>query len=402
VTSITRLVGRRRGIAAVVCCVAVTAATACGGDNSTSSSGGSGAKAASGKVKLPDKFVIGATLPLTGAAASYGATMRNGMETAIKEINAGGGIEGVKVEGNYQDFGAGDVAKGVSAAKQLVANKAVAIQTCYIAVPLAQEPVVTQAKTPLFVPCEGEDQLLGKDWIYHIVPTFDSEMATLEKYISDQGHKKLTILTGDTTSKEVSNYLVENWKKLTGQPANLVLLDATTTDPTPEVNKALSTKPDAMIVAVVGTLGQTVVEKLAANNVTFPLFGGIASSAYIKQITAGKLDWSFTAGQFKNSPEFLKAFKANGGKGDPGFWDSSFYTATMVTKDGLEAAIKAGQEPNGANLKAQLDKMTSFGGCCGTFSFGPEHSAAGAFSITQIKDGAAPKVVASVPAVATK
>jgi hypothetical protein len=77
----------------------------------------------------------------------------------------------------------------------------------------------------------------------------------------------------------VSNALVANWQKLSGQPAKLVLLDANTTDPTPEVSSALATNPDAMIVGVVGTLGQTVVEKLAARGVKIPLYGGIASSA---------------------------------------------------------------------------------------------------------------------------
>jgi ABC-type branched-subunit amino acid transport system substrate-binding protein len=380
----------KRWVAAAVACSVALGVTACGGGE-----GGSG-----GKAELPDKFVFGATLPLTGAAASYGATMRNGMETAVKQINANGGVSGVKVEANFQDFGAGDPARGVSAARQLVANDALAVQSCYIAVPLAQEPVATRAEVPLLIPCLGENQLLDRDWIYNVVPTFDSEMATLQQHISQQGHKRLTILTGDSTSKDVSNFLVENWEKLTGQPAELVLLDSTTTDPTPEVNKALATEPDAMIVAVVGTLGQTVVEKLAATNPSIPFFGGIASSAYLEQIAKGKLDWTFTSGEFDNSPEFLKAFEANGGKGKtPGFWDSSFYTATMVTAQALERAIKAGEEPSGAAIKKQLDSGTTFEGCCGPFKFGPGHSAGGAFAIMQIRDGAAPKKLTTLEAV---
>ena len=376
---------------AVACALALTAA-ACGSDDE-------GAAKSGGKADLPDKFVFGATLPLTGAAASYGATMRNGMETAVKQLNAEGGVSGAKIEADFQDFGAGDPAKGISTAKQLVASDAVAIQTCYIAVPLAQEPVVTQASVPLLIPCLGENQLLNKDWIYNVVPTFDSEMATLQKHIAEQGHKKLTILTGDTTSKDVSNFMVENWENLTGQKAELVLLDATTTDPTPEVSKALATNPDAMIVAVVGTLGQTVVEKLVANNAQIPFFGGIASSAYLEQITNGKLNWTFTSGEFENSPKFMEAFKANGGKGDPGFWDSSFYTATMVTAQALEKAIEAGEEPNGEAIKKQFDSGATFEGCCGPFEFGPGHSAGGVFAIMNIKDGGAPEKLQTLEAV---
>ncbi len=42
-----------------------------------------------------DTYVIGCTGPLTGSAASYGKSVQNGANLAIKEINAAGGLNGV-------------------------------------------------------------------------------------------------------------------------------------------------------------------------------------------------------------------------------------------------------------------------------------------------------------------
>lgn len=50
-----------------------------------------------------DTLVIGGIGPLTGGAAVYGQNVKNGAELAAKEINAAGGINGVKIEFKFED-----------------------------------------------------------------------------------------------------------------------------------------------------------------------------------------------------------------------------------------------------------------------------------------------------------
>lgn len=64
-------------------------------------------------------IVVGLIAPLTGPVAAYGAQVRNGVETAIDEINKNGGILGEKVVLKATDD-AGEPKQGVSAANQLV------------------------------------------------------------------------------------------------------------------------------------------------------------------------------------------------------------------------------------------------------------------------------------------
>ena len=58
-----------------------------------------------------DTIVIGGIGPLTGGAASYGTSVKNGMQIAIDEINAAGGVNGIKLELAFMD----DEAEGAKA-----------------------------------------------------------------------------------------------------------------------------------------------------------------------------------------------------------------------------------------------------------------------------------------------
>ncbi len=51
----------------------------------------------------PDIIKIGAILPLTGSAAPYGKNAQNGIEIAVQEINAAGGVNGRKIVVIYED-----------------------------------------------------------------------------------------------------------------------------------------------------------------------------------------------------------------------------------------------------------------------------------------------------------
>ncbi|WP_367565640.1 ABC transporter substrate-binding protein [Lacrimispora sp.] len=73
--------------------------TACGGNASPSGTTAAETKAASGE----GSFKIGGIGPVTGGAAIYGQAVMNGIDLAVSEINANGGINGAQIEYNFQD-----------------------------------------------------------------------------------------------------------------------------------------------------------------------------------------------------------------------------------------------------------------------------------------------------------
>lgn len=71
---------------------------ACGNDGASGSASGDGSQSADGTV-----FKIGSIGPTTGDNAIYGNAVKNGIQQAVDEINAEGGINGVKIEYQFQD-----------------------------------------------------------------------------------------------------------------------------------------------------------------------------------------------------------------------------------------------------------------------------------------------------------
>ena len=64
---------------------------ACGSDSASTSGSSS------------DTFKLGGIGPITGAAAIYGQNVKNAAQIAVDEINAAGGVNGYKLELNFQD-----------------------------------------------------------------------------------------------------------------------------------------------------------------------------------------------------------------------------------------------------------------------------------------------------------
>ena len=64
---------------------------------------GCGDKKTSGSTGSADAFKIGGIGPTTGGAAIYGTAVMNAAQLAVDEINAAGGVNGYKLELNFQD-----------------------------------------------------------------------------------------------------------------------------------------------------------------------------------------------------------------------------------------------------------------------------------------------------------
>ena len=71
------------------------------------------------KEEKEKEIKIGAILPLTGDMAKFGASFKKGIDLAVGEINAEGGIRGIKPQIIYEDD-AGESKQAVSAFRKLI------------------------------------------------------------------------------------------------------------------------------------------------------------------------------------------------------------------------------------------------------------------------------------------
>ncbi|MGN1416788.1 MAG: ABC transporter substrate-binding protein [Oscillospiraceae bacterium] len=82
-------------------CMTVPMFTACGNDAGTSTDSADGG--ASDSTAAGGTLVIGGIGPITGGAAVYGNAVKNGIQLAVDEINAAGGVNGMQLALDFQD-----------------------------------------------------------------------------------------------------------------------------------------------------------------------------------------------------------------------------------------------------------------------------------------------------------
>lgn len=147
----------------------------------------------SGDGEVPDKIVVGSTLPLTGVESKTGGLYKQGYQLAVAEVNAAGGIDvggkKVKVELKLLDD-TSDQAKAVNLAQRLITSDQVNffLGTYSTSLVEAQSTVAEQNKIP-YVNGGGAATSIyakGYKWIFGSLATVENLATTEMEWIDEQ------------------------------------------------------------------------------------------------------------------------------------------------------------------------------------------------------------------------
>src|SRR5690606_20424256 len=135
---------RRRATAATVVALSLGLA-ACSSDGGGGSSGGDLVGEGTGESCTIDAPVpVGAALSLTGGAASYGESQRNGLELATEHLNAAGGVTyELTIEDDQTD-----PRQGITVFEQLVQDSSIIIGPTLSNGAFQAQPVAQEAGVP--------------------------------------------------------------------------------------------------------------------------------------------------------------------------------------------------------------------------------------------------------------
>ncbi|MGE0718346.1 MAG: ABC transporter substrate-binding protein [Alphaproteobacteria bacterium] len=104
-----------------------------------------GTAAAQEPPKDPAVIKIGAIFAMSGQASWYGQVMSQGMRLAVDEINAKGGVDGIKLEAVIEDHKGAGGAEGVAAINRLMSIHGVkAVMTSFTGPTLGIAPIADQ------------------------------------------------------------------------------------------------------------------------------------------------------------------------------------------------------------------------------------------------------------------
>ncbi len=247
--------GRTRALRAAVALAATSMVLAgCGsdtsdGDSSSNKSDSSSSKAAKGDGTL----TVGTLLPQTGDLAFLGPPEFAGVQAAIDDINAAGGVAGKDVVQVKADSGDGtpDIA-GAQVDKLMSAKADVVVGAAASGVSLSVINKITDAGLVQFSPANTspalDDPKTDKHNLYfRTAPSDVLQGAVLANTIIEEGHQKVAILARQDSYGELLASQVEKGVKAGGgQVVAKTLYSADAQNFTAEVNKIAATKPDAI------------------------------------------------------------------------------------------------------------------------------------------------------------
>ena len=202
--------------------------TACG-------SKGTGSSSSDGKT-----LKIGSSGPLTGDAAAYGIAVKNGIQLAVDEINAAGGVNGMKLEFQMEDDEA-DAEKAVNAYNTLKDNgMKVFIGTVTTGACLS---VISQTKADnmfQITPSASAAKVIANDNCFQVCFTDPNQGTASADYIASKGlATKVAVIYN--SSDAYSSGIYDNFKaEAAAKGLDLVASEAFTGDSKQDFSSQLS------------------------------------------------------------------------------------------------------------------------------------------------------------------
>jgi branched-chain amino acid transport system substrate-binding protein len=220
-------------------------------------------------------FKIGAIYILSGAFATYGEFARDGIQLAVDEINAEGGVLGHKFEFTMEDSTAkANVA--IQAARKLVFQENVDVLMGLDSSGVARgvAPVVPELKRPFLITHAATPDVTGSlcnRYVFRDSVNVNQNLKAAAILANETGAKRWTTIGPDYAFGHQSWEFFEKYLKELNPNAELMSDVAfpkfMAEDYTPFINKVIAAKPDGVLVSLWG--GDLVNFVRQANNLGF-------------------------------------------------------------------------------------------------------------------------------------
>jgi branched-chain amino acid transport system substrate-binding protein len=279
--------------------------------------------------------------PMTGDNAEYGRTWKKGIDLAVEEINAAGGVKGRKIQVVYEDTQS-DPKQAVPVAQKFVDDKKIVAEIGDFASPasMAASPIYQRAGLVQYAFTSSHpDFTKGGEYMFTTAPSQKDDAPYLANFaVKDMGKKKLALLHLNTDWGKTTADLFEGRAKELG--ATIALREAvlpTEQDFRPILGKIRDANPDAIIFEGYFNEGARFVQQAKQQALTQPIFanGAVYSQQFLK-VGGESVEGVYTASPwFPDSPrpdtqKFVNAFKAKYGGEEPNWFAASAYETVKI------------------------------------------------------------------------
>lgn len=314
------------------------------------------------KKEKVEKIQVGSLMSLSGALASYGGPINNGVKLAAIHVNEAGGVMGKDLQIVTRDTKT-DPTSGVDAAKKLVnvdgVSAFVGALSSGVTMPVA-ESVAIPNEVVQISPASTTPQLTSledNDCVFRTVVSDEYQGVILGQLAVDRGYDSISVVyVNNTYGKGLANASAGWFEAQGGTVHAKVPYEKGKASYRGELSEATDKDPDALILVGYPENGSTIIRQAISEGFAeeFLLVDGLKSPELIENVGAENINGTFgtTPGtkETPSLPTFNEEYEKEYGKAPPKPFMTNAYDALAV----IALAMQKGQGTSSEVIKENL------------------------------------------------
>lgn len=306
---------------------------------------------------------LGQSLAMTGPGATLALPFAQGARLYFDRVNAGGGVNGRKIElTTLDDMGNPDTT--VANTKKLLDQKVFSLFGYYGSPQVtAVNPLLKDTDILLFAPMAGADELRGSLYpnVYSVRPGYSEEAAMITRHAETLGMRKLAILHGKDPESLAALDSAE--RTMGGLGANLVAKSALSGGSVAtSVDQVLAKKPESVLVISDASGAANAIRDLRAKGFRGPIYGfsSTGESLLAEQLGAagaGVVVVRVTPKSDNAKSVLVREMQADALAAKLGKSNVYMLEGYIAAWTYTEALRRAGKDPTRAKLRKALDSL---------------------------------------------
>ncbi len=331
---------------------------------------------------------------LSGATATFGQSGKNGATLALDEIDAAGGVLGVRLSLHVEDD-RGEPAEAASAVSKLISRDHVVglLGEAASSRTLAAAPIAQKNEIPMITPSSTNPQVtLVGPYIFRVCFTDDFQGAMLARFAVDDLKAKTALLLTDVRSdysEGLGRAFRRAFEALGGRVVGEQRYSEGDTDFSAQLTEMRTTPADVVFVPGYYTDVGLIARQKKALGVPGTLLGGDGwDSPRLTEIGGDALDGAYFGDHYSpQDPDpavrrFVAAYRARFGD-VPDSVGALAYDAARLMAD----AIRRAGSTSGPRIREALAATADFPGVTGNITFDLERNPIKPITILRIENG---------------
>lgn len=339
-------------------------------------------------------ILLGEVGSLTGSEAAFGVSTRNGIELAIEETNAAGGVKGKKVAVRVYDDQSKPDEAGSATARLISQDKVTAILgEVSSSNSLAMAPRAQEAQVPMVSPSSTNPKVTEVgDYIFRVCFIDPFQGAVMARYSHDKlKFTKVAILTDKKSaySEGLTEYFNDTFVKLGGKIVGIEAYANGDTDFRAQLTNIKKLKPDGIYVPGYYQSVAIIAEQARELGLNVPLMGGDGwDSAKLFELGGKAVEGSYVSNHYSAddpSPrvqDFIKRYKEKYGQVPDSLAALGYDSARVVIE-----AMKRAKDLSGPVLRDAIAETRDFPGVAGTITLDEHRNPVKPAVVLKVEDG---------------